>query len=57
MNLKNLKYLCIRECPVQEDLGILSSGCPNLEELDMSGDSWVIKYHKNKKIMKKIYFI
>ncbi|KRX05752.1 F-box domain [Pseudocohnilembus persalinus] len=57
MNLKNLKYLCIRECPVQEDLGILSSGCPNLEELDMSGDSWVtsscllgVSKHPNLKI-------
>ncbi|EGR29662.1 hypothetical protein IMG5_151320 [Ichthyophthirius multifiliis] len=40
-SLRNLKYLCIRDCPIQEDLSVFARGCPNLEEVDLSGDSWV----------------
>lgn len=36
-----LKYLNIKECPIQFDLSILNEACPVLEEVDISGDSWV----------------
>ena len=41
MSLHNLRILNIRECPIQEDFSILCEGCPQLEEVNMSGDSWV----------------
>ena len=31
-----LKYLNIKECPIQSDLSVLNEGCPLLEEIDMS---------------------
>ena len=40
-SLHNLKVLNIRECPIQEDFTVLCEGCPQLEEVNMSGDSWV----------------
>lgn len=36
-----LKYLCLKDCPIQEDLSDMATGCPLLEEVDLSGDSWV----------------
>ena len=39
--LHNLKVLNLRECPLQEDLSILKIGCPLLEEVNLSGNSWV----------------
>lgn len=58
--LPNLKYLNIRNCPLQEDLSILAVKCPLLEEVDMSGDSWVksvsiLGIAKHKKI--RIYHL
>lgn len=41
MNFYKLKYLNLRSCPIQEDLDFLSKACPNLEEINLSGDSWV----------------
>ena len=38
---KNLRVLNLKDCPVQESLEPLALGCPYLEELNMSGDSWV----------------
>jgi F-box and leucine-rich repeat protein 2/20 len=42
---------------IQEDLSVLATGCPNLQEIDMSGDSWVstlqitgVAKHPNLKI-------
>ncbi|KAL4493120.1 hypothetical protein ABPG72_003205 [Tetrahymena utriculariae] len=40
-NLHQLRYLCLKECPLQEDLSVLVQGCPQLEEVNLSGDSWV----------------
>lgn len=40
-SLHLLRYLGLRECPLQEDLSVFATGCPLLEEVDMSGDSWV----------------
>lgn len=39
-NLHNLRYLGVKDCPLYEDLSILAVGCPFLEEVDLSGDSW-----------------
>lgn len=36
-----LKKLTLKACPVQYSLQSLDIGCPNLEEVDFSGDSWV----------------
>ena len=36
-----MKYLNLKECPIQFDLAILNISCPNLVEVDISGDSWV----------------
>jgi len=41
LSLKNLEYLRFHSCPVQESLSPLVKGCPNLIELDISGDSWI----------------
>jgi len=56
-SMKNLKYLNLTDCPILEDLSILNEGCPRLEEVNMSGDSWIRKItvlglskHKNIKI-------
>lgn len=38
---KNLKILNLKDCPIQESFEPLAQGCPFLEELNMSGDSWV----------------
>jgi len=58
-HLHKLKVLNIRECPMQEDFSVLWEGCPLLEEVDMSGDSWVkcetvlgLSKHKNLKIFR-----
>ncbi|CAD8083584.1 unnamed protein product [Paramecium primaurelia] len=52
-----LRYLCLRNCPLQYDVSIWNENCPLLEELDVSGDSWVsqsfvlgIAQHQNLKI-------
>ena len=57
-HLRNLKYLNLRECPLQEDFSILSEGCPLLEEVNLSGNSWVrcrtlhgLSKHPNIKIL------
>ena len=57
MYCKNLRYLNIQDCPVQESLEPLAEGCPYLEELNMGGDSWISEnalvglfQHKNLKI-------
>lgn len=57
-NLHNLKILNIRECPIQEDFTILNEGCPLLEEVNLSGDSWVkcvtikgLSRHKKLKVL------
>ncbi|CAI2370613.1 unnamed protein product [Moneuplotes crassus] len=54
---KNLKVLNLQDCPIQESFEPLAEGCPYLEELNMSGDSWVkeealvgLCKHKNLKI-------
>jgi len=39
--LHNLKYLGLKNCTIQEDLSVLAGKCPLLEEIDISGDSWV----------------
>lgn len=56
--LHYLKILNIRDCPFQEDFSILSDGCPLLEEVNLSGDSWVkcitirgLSKHKNLRIL------
>lgn len=56
--LHRLRYLGIRECPLQEDLSVLTEGCPLLEEIDMSGDSYVtassligLSKHPNLKVL------
>lgn len=56
-SLRNLRVLNLRECPLQEDFSILNEGCPNLEEVNLSGNSWVrtktvhgLSKHKNLKI-------
>lgn len=36
-----LKVLNLKECPIQEDLSVLKNGCPLLEEVNLSGNSWV----------------
>ena len=36
-----LIHLNLSSCPIQVSLEPLVYGCPNLEELDLSGDSWV----------------
>ena len=38
---KNLRVLNLKDCPIQESLEPLAESCPYLEELNMSGDSWV----------------
>ena len=38
---RNLRLLNLSDCPIQESLEPLCTGCPFLEELNMSGDSWV----------------
>lgn len=38
---RNLRVLNLQDCPVQESLAPLAEGCPNLEELNMGGDSWL----------------
>ena len=38
---KNLRILNLQDWPVQESFEPLATGCPLLEELNMSGDSWV----------------
>jgi F-box/leucine-rich repeat protein 2/20 len=37
----NLRYLCLRNCPLQYDVSIWNTECPLIEELNVSGDSWV----------------
>ena len=56
--LINIKYLNFTECPILEDLSILSESCPVLEEINLSGDSWVRKIailglskHKNLRVL------
>jgi len=39
----NLKVLNLSGCPIQVSLEPLNYGCPYLEELNLSGDSWVKK--------------
>lgn len=36
-----LLVLNLKECPIQEDLSVLKKGCPFLEEVNFSGNSWV----------------
>lgn len=57
--LTNLRILNLRECPIQEDFSDLNEGCPFLEEVDLSGDSWVkcetvmgLSKHKYLKILR-----
>jgi len=57
-SMHNLRVLNIRECPIQEDFSVLCEGCPYLEEVNMSGDSWVkcltirgLSKHKRLKIL------
>ena len=38
---EKLVVLNLASCPIQVSLDPLTSGCPNLEELNLSGDSWV----------------
>jgi hypothetical protein len=40
-NFSKLQYLSLKDCPIQEDLSVMAVGCPELMELDLSGDSWV----------------
>lgn len=54
----NLSYLNLRGCPVQEKLDFLVDSCPNLVEVNLSGDSWVkcecisgLAKHQNLKIL------
>jgi len=37
----NLRYLNLKGCPIQEEMDFLTKYCPYLEELNLSGDSWV----------------
>ena len=39
----NLRILNLSGCPIQVSLEPLNYGCPYLEELNLSGDSWVKK--------------
>lgn len=39
--LQKLKYLNLRDCTTQEDLSQLAISLPFLEEVNLSGDSWV----------------
>lgn len=39
----NLRVLNLAGCPIQVSLEPLCTGCPKLEELNLSGDSWVKK--------------
>lgn len=40
-NFPKLKVLNLSHCPIQVTLEPLCDGCPNLEELNLGGDSWV----------------
>ena len=42
-NLSKMEYLNLRDCSLQADFSSLETRCPNLREIDLSGDSW-IKY-------------
>lgn len=48
----------MRECPIQEDLFILKDGCPFLEEINLSGDSWfhILNIKLNFFYYHQIYF-
>jgi len=38
---EHLKVLNLTHCPIHVSLELLATGCPYLEELNISGDSWV----------------
>ena len=59
--MKNIRTIVLIDCPILDDLTPLSEGCPLLEELNMSGDSWLRKItvlgvskHKNLKIFHSV---
>ena len=62
-NFSKLQYLSLKDCPIQEDLSVMAVGCPELAELDLSGDSWVqrdaflgLSKHPNLKTLRLGHF-
>lgn len=58
-----LQYLCLRDCPIQECLSDMALGCPFLQEVDLSGDSWVkrnaflgLSKHPNIRVLRLGHF-
>ena len=57
-NLHNLLVLNLKDCILQEDLSIFKTECPRLEEVNLSGNSWVksqaligLSRHSNLRIL------